>query len=410
MWTLQSVDNPTSAPLWFSDGEPINATRGGSGTSSRLIVGGQGFIDFTDFQNGFPTGPVMDFVNLNDATLDYTPNPEIAIGLTLPGNGTFTATNLANDVVVSGTIKPFPVIDPDDVAFVDLMIAEKYIPYQDIPDAPGKTVQQIQALGLQYFPYTASSFQLAMCLYDWTTASFTRMVLMKIFQYTDIGTAPYPLDLDSIADAIWESNWGTYTPQNADYMHSFMMTPASSLADVQAQLNGVWPSLYRLSQTENRVLAAAFASMPRTSVVAKPQLYSGQMDIYQLGMAHFGIEFLQCPLNAGPAGVPLEIPFADAIATYIVPGATITTKMVWSFGDSMDEAMQYQNGIVLVANPAPGSSVWEAASYITPLSDDPTKIEYTFAPGTGFLVQSVEPQQVNGKQVWVITLQVQSLP
>ena len=99
----------------------------------------------------------------------------------------------------------------------------------------------------QYFPYTASSFQLAMCLYDWTTASFTRMVLMKIFQYTDIGTAPYPLDLDSIADAIWESNWGTYTPQNADYMHSFMMTPASSLADVQAQLNGVWPSLYRLS-------------------------------------------------------------------------------------------------------------------------------------------------------------------
>ena len=40
MWTLQSVDNPTSAPLWFSDGAPIDATRGGSGTSSRLIVGG----------------------------------------------------------------------------------------------------------------------------------------------------------------------------------------------------------------------------------------------------------------------------------------------------------------------------------------------------------------------------------
>ena len=204
--------------------------------------------------------------------------------------------------------------------------------------------------------------------------------------------------------------FGSYTPQNADYMHSFMMVPASSLADVQAQLDAVWPSLYKLSQVENRVLAAAFASMPRTSVVAKPQLYSGQMDIYQLGMEHFGIEFLQCPLNAGPVGVPLEIPFADAIATYIVPGDTITTKMVWSFGDSMDEAMQYQNGIVLVANPAPGSSVWEAVSYITPLSDDPTKIEYTFAPGTGFLVQSVEAQEVNGKQVWVITLQVQSLP
>jgi hypothetical protein len=54
--------------------------------------------------------------------------------------------------------------------------------------------------------------------------------------------------------------------------------------------------------------------------------------------------------------------------------------------------------------------VWEAVSYITPLSDDPAKIEYTFAPCTGFLVQSVEPQQVDGKQVWVIPLQVQSLP
>ena len=100
----------------------------------------------------------MDVVNLNDATLDYTPAPGIAIGLTLPGNGRFTATNLGNGVVVSGTIKPLPVIDPDDVAFVDLMMAEKYIPYQDIPDAPGKSVQEIQALGLQYFPYTASSF------------------------------------------------------------------------------------------------------------------------------------------------------------------------------------------------------------------------------------------------------------
>lgn len=72
------------------------------------FVGGQGFIDSTDFQNGFPTGPVMDFVNLNDATLDDTPGPGIAIGLALPGNGTFIATNLGNGVVVSGTIKPLP--------------------------------------------------------------------------------------------------------------------------------------------------------------------------------------------------------------------------------------------------------------------------------------------------------------
>ena len=88
-------------------------------------------------------------------------------------------------------------------------------------------------------------------------------------------------------------------------------------------------------------------------------------------------------------------------------GDTLTTKMVWSFGNSMDEAMQYQNGIVLVANPPTGAAVWDVASYITPLSDDPTKIEYTFAPGTTFLVQSVEQTQVDSKTVWVINLLVQ---
>lgn len=54
---------------------------------------------------------------------------------------------------------------------------------------------------------------------------------------------------------------------------------------------------------------------------------------------HFGIEFLQCPLNAGPTSVSLEIPLQAALDTYLQPGLLITTKMVWSFGDSLDEAM-----------------------------------------------------------------------
>lgn len=64
----------------------------------------------------------------------------------------------------------------------------------------------------------------------------------------------------------------------------------------------------------------------------------------------------------------------------------------------------------LVANPAPGSPVREAASYITPLPDDPARIEDPFAPGACFLVPSVDVRQVDGKQVRVITLQVPSLP
>jgi hypothetical protein len=103
------------------------------------------------------------------------------------------------------------------------------------------------------------------------------------------------------------------------------------------------------------------------------------------------------------------MPLQDALATFIEVGSTLTAKVVWSFGDSMSEAMQYQNGIILVANPPEGAVSWDAASYITPLSDDSTKTEYTFLPGTSFLVQDIAQQTIQGKPVVVITMQVQSL-
>ncbi len=405
MWQFQSIENPSGAALWFSDGEPLEVPRGGKGVSSRLIVEGQGFLDVTDFQNGFPNGPVMDMVNLNGQVFNYTPNPSVDLTLSLPGNGTFSATQASKGITLSGQLKPLPVISAADVNDFNQMIEDNYVPYQNIPDAPGKTTAQIAALGLQLFPFTPYSFQLAMAVYDWTTASFTRVVLMKIFEYTSIGSAPYPLDQASIAAAIWESNWGTYTPQNVDYMNSFMMVPANSLQNVQNQLAQVAPALQTFSDVENRLLCAAFQSLPRTSIVSEPQLFSGQVDISQLGTEHFGIEFLQCPLNDGPVGTPLQIPLEVALDTYIQVGQVITSKMVWSFGSSLEEAMQYQNGIVLTANPPNDAWVWDTVSYITALSDDPTKIEYTFAPGSSFEVLAVAQTTVQGKQVWSITLQ-----
>lgn len=410
MWQFQSINNPQGLALWFSDGLPLETMRGGKGVSCRLIVAGQGFLDVTDFQNGFPTGPVMDFVDCNGATLDYTPAPSVALALTLPGDGSFSVARAGAGSALSGRLKPLPAVAAEDAAYLDRMIAEKYVPYQNIPDAPGKTTAQIEALGQQLFPFSPYSFQLAMAVYDWTTASFTRLVLMKIFEYSAMGEPPYPLDQPSIAAAIWASNWGTYTPQNVDYMNSFMMTPASSLEDVQAQLAQVASELQRFSATENQLLSAAFEAMPRTSIVSQPLLFSGQVDISQLGTEHFGIEFLQCPLNAGPTSVSLEIPLQAALDTYLQPGLLITTKMVWSFGDSLDEAMTYQNGIVLVAEPPAGAWVWDTASYITPLSDDPTKVEYTFAPGTTFRILAVEQSVVQGKNICTITLQPQSGP
>jgi len=285
------------------------------------------------------------------------------------------------------------------------MITEDYVPYLDISDAPGLTVDEIRALGLNLFPFSPYSFQLAMCIYDWTTASFTRLVFMKIFEYTGLPPAPFPVDWNSIACEIWASNWESYTPQNAAFMRSFLMNPADSLDNVKVQLGFVVEALQNFSSVENRLLSAAMQALPRTSVFEHVQLFSGQLDIYQLGLDHFGIEFLECPLNDGPVGEELVTSFAGALATFASTGKIITTKMVWSFADSLQDAMHYSNGIVLVANMPSDSVVWDRASYITRLSDDPKKIEYTFMPETQFEVQGVDNATVDGKQIVVIILQ-----
>ncbi|EMD36820.1 hypothetical protein CERSUDRAFT_114726 [Gelatoporia subvermispora B] len=412
MWQITAVTNVAASRLWFSDGLPMEQSRGGSDTSCRLIVDNQGFLDITEIDTDDQV--VLDFNGVPiPVTLPHGTGSTVNICLTLPGDGSFLAafvtTMLPRDVSsgsVSGELKPLPTVSASDVEFFDQMMVQKYIPYQNIPDAPGKTVEELKALGKQLFPFSPHSFQLAMAVYDWTTASFTRLVFMKIFEYTSIPQTPFPLDQASIAQMIWESDWGSYKPSDPDYMHSFMMTPAATAADVQTQLAAVGTHLHELSAVENRLLAAAWQALPRTPLVATPRLFSGQVDVYQLGLDRFGVEFLQCPLNAGPVGAALVMAFASALEAYVAPGHVVTTKMVWSFTDSCADAMHYENGILLVANPpADDAWVWEAAAHITPLSDDPAKTEYTFAPGTEFLVQSVDQATVGGKQVVVINIQ-----
>ncbi|KAK3688259.1 hypothetical protein B0T22DRAFT_148908 [Podospora appendiculata] len=426
LWRILIVQS--SAKLWFSDGQPVDDPRSGAGTSSRLIADGQGFLDLT----GVPSAaePILDANGLflwisptpagasapKHVEPETAPLPFLDLFLQIADNNSFTLTCIAfgnatvDDVspssvpTVSGQLMPLPVVSPADADFITSLIEQKYIPYQDIPDAPGKTIAEITALGQQLFPFSPYSFQLAMCIYDWTTASFTRLVFLKIFEYTGVPPSPFPLDQGSIATQIWESNWGTYLPQNPDYMNSFMMQPAASLGDVSKQLGTVAGALQNLSEVENRILSAAAQSLPRTSMFQFTQLFSGQVDIYQLGLDHFGIEFLECPLNDNTQDV-LEVAFSAATASYASPGHVVTTKMVWSFTSSATDAIHYSNGILLVANIPSNSVVWDRASYVTTLSDDPNKDEYLFMPSTQFIVESISNAVVKDTSVTVITLQ-----
>ena len=200
-WTITMLNNPKGHPLWFSDGESVvGYPRGAVNLSSRLIVGGQGFLDITVHSGR------QNWIALNGEEWQVMTESAISLGLslTIPGNsGCFTVVMKGPGLqtkTIRGSIKPFPSVSYEDICYFRSMISERYVPYPKHPsDPPGKDDSQICALGKRLFSWSIYSYELAMVVYDWTTPSFVRMVLPMVFRYTDIPQNPFPLDEDSIA-------------------------------------------------------------------------------------------------------------------------------------------------------------------------------------------------------------------
>lgn len=419
-WVITQVKKPLLLKVWVDDGRPVvNVTRGGPNVSVRLMIATQGFLDITSVlvRNGSRVVHVLDF---NDVRLVFSGHDVgvYKISLAISGNGAFAAiVELGRNRPgggapavpprrISGRFKPFPRISPQDAAYLQLMIQRRYVPYQKAPGGGAIPYARIRALGQRFFPWTPYSYILAMATYDWTTASFARMVFMQVFQYTSIPPQPFPLDHPSISSMIFRSNWNDYKPSNPTYMRTFLMRPATSESQVAQQLRRVATELQRFSAVQNRLLVAAAQALPRTCILAKPYLFSGQVDIYQMGMSRFGICFFQFPGNRGPVGTALEVQFAAASATFLRPGRLITTKMVWSFTDTEADALHYSNGILLVVRAAGPSGVksfvWDRPAYITKLSNEARKTEYIFPAGSTFRILANRP----GNKVQVIELEI----
>ena len=402
MWRIVKIINLTSPQqqvLQSGGGEVLNEVRGPEGASYRIVITEKGFLDLVDVGKSSSSSWG---IYMNGSIFNY--ESEGRVTLTFLEDGSFQAADSNSGGIITGQLKPLPTIAFRDALALQEMMDLKLVPYQNIPDAPGKTDAEIEHLGQLFFPFTEHKKQLAFSVYDWTTASFMRIVMFRFFVYTGIEGGP--LDLATIANVIWSSNWPPFTPQNKDYMHSFLMLPADSEAEVHQQLDQLHNRLQYFCNVQNRLLKACFYSFPRTSVYRVPHLYSGQPDISNLGLERFAAEFLEFPGNSGPVGTPMQMPFQYALQTVFKVSDTITTKGVMSFTEYREEAMEYSNGILLVLNPAPGAIVWERASYITALSDDPEKNEYTFSPGSKFLIQRVQQETVNSKEVWVFEMVV----
>lgn len=185
-------------------------------------------------------------------------------------------------------------------------------------------------------------------------------------------------------------------------MASMLMTPCTTEAQVSEQYSSIHEQLQADLDALARVTQAAMVSMPRTSVLEKPQLFSGQVAISNLGMDAMAIYFEEYPGNAGPVGTPMGMPIKQALATFMEPGSLIHTKTFLSFTDSADDAAHYSNGIVIELNPVPDSALWVQGVHVTPLSDEADKIEYAFGLGSGFYVDGFDTRVINGKSViWI---------
>ncbi|PHQ92313.1 MAG: hypothetical protein COB42_01815 [Sulfurimonas sp.] len=401
MWSISNLINNTSPVenINFSDGQAINVVRGPKGASFRLIINGFGFLDFTDTGHQ-PSGPHYWQLVINRNIYWY--DGQGAINLTINYDGSYTVTGDGNNFF--GTLIPFPVLSERDIINFNWMIKNNYIPYQNIQDEPGKTIDEIKKLGVQYFPSFVYSFELAMSLYDWTTANFTRIDFLRLFTYT--GVKNNPLDMDSISNGIWTANWAPYTPSNKDYMNSFMMVPARSLQDVQQQLKEKENILYSNNLSEINIITVALQSMPKTSCISIVKLYSGQVAISNLGSVHFATYFLELPADSDSSLPSLQMPLVEALDSFIAEDKVITLKSFMSFTDSYEDAKHYSNGIVIIVAPADGAVIWDRVTYITPLSDGPDKIEYLFQIDTQFKVLKTKTVLNKEKTLVEIYLQI----
>jgi len=67
--------------------------------------------------------------------------------------------------------------------------------------------------------------------------------------------------------------------------------------------------------------------------------------------------------------------------------------------------MHYQNGIVLVLNPPTGKRSWgDGITWITPLSDESNKIEYTFSPGAQIQIDNYSTKIIDSKTIIIIEM------
>lgn len=394
MWTIVSLSSEDGSKLEsnMSDGlQVIGVQRGEIGTSYRLYIYDQGMLDLTT---------IPQQVDINGQKYSYTETALLNITIDT-SNQTYTVTGDGNNI--HGNLLEFPSISEQDLAAIEYMKQLQVIPYGSVGHGQ-RPYDEVEPIARPYFQFSPQHYNLGLCVYDWTTADFFRMDIFNFYRYTNIDSPLPQLSKDDIVRAIWTSNWPPYTPQNPTFMGSMLMKPATNESEVADQYDDVHVELAEILDRLQRVTTAALQCMPRCSVLSVPKLYSGQVDVSNLGSNALATYFEEFPGNAGPVGSPMGMPISDALQGFMSPGKTLTLKSIVSFTSSRKDACHYSNGIILEMDPPQDKAVWPVTPYLTPISNEADKDEYLFPAGSQWMVVSSETRMFRNKEHTVIVL------
>ncbi len=418
MWKINSLtinSNPVRQ-AYYTDGQPLSATRNTDSVS--LMVNSIGYLTFQELSSGDGRYKLIvngggEYAYYGTASLDITVNLE---GVSGKATGT-----ISGDFANGGSSQPlnFPLIpavypQAGDSDNLNSMIRDGILPYRS-PPAPAvpKSQTELQALADQYLPNVPNNLDMAYAIYDWTTSDFFRFLMFSEMVYTGING--HPIDYPGICQMIWDHYYApSYSAENADFMNMFMLRPAQSVADIQNQWSvGAAMKLKARVNSEARIMAQAVLSLPKISTADHPVLYRGAMPLNcragVSSVSRFGASLMQFWGNAGPADQPLEADLKTVLERLLADGAQIAPKACWSFTNSYDEALQYQNGIVITAHPPAGYAYWPSGGDIKPFSVNPDAVEFNFPQETFYQVNHAEFQTIQNQELLAIDITILGL-
>lgn len=272
-----------------------------------------------------------------------------------------------------------------DINNLKFLLESKISPY---PMAHNFNNSYIEDLARKYFSkFSKYSFFLALSLHDWTTANFFRKKIFSQYKYSYDPNFSYTAehDINSIANIFYNSNWFSFTPYNHNFASSFLIKPISrnmtkeeGIENIKLQISQNITKLSQIVASESRLLELAIRGLPK--------LKKDEVKMIARGACSYSLEIEEA-LDYTNLNSSLHYAIREGGNSFLAKGKIITSRTVWSFSNSIEDANKYSQGTIITSLLHPNCSEWDCA-YLSPFSSNNSKVEYVSPPGAKWMVEN----------------------